>query len=90
MVPHRLSTEAKLKCREVEFRALNQQKLTHPARVGDVMPAAPPRQLFQVEAYHSRTFRLFLDGLSRRRLSLLPEKRSLLADLWWRSCCCVH
>lgn len=50
MVPHRLSTEAKLKCREVEFRALNQQMLTHQTRAGDVMPA-PPRQLFQVEAY---------------------------------------
>jgi hypothetical protein len=40
MVPHRLSTEAKLKCREVEFRALNQQRLTHPARADDVTP--PP------------------------------------------------
>lgn len=89
MVPHRLSTEAKLKCREVEFRALNQQRLTHPARAGDVAPAAPPRRLFQVEAYHSWTLRLFLDGLSRRRLSLSLAKPSLLADLWWRSCCCL-
>ena len=42
MVPQRLSTEAKLKCREVEFRALNQQRLTHPARADGTMSRPPP------------------------------------------------
>jgi hypothetical protein len=70
MVPHRPSSEAKLKCREVEFRALSHQKLSHPARAGDVMPAAPPRRLFEANSV------LFLDASSILRWPL--EASSIL------------